>query len=792
MPDVTLDSLQSGGSYPQWATEESLQKLLMITKDTPNYHRFMQKFAAKMSTGGGDIADVMKTAAREMKEWSREVVKASRDKDKSGFSSSKLAADGATRLGSAADSAASRLGAMAKSATRTDTSMAGAFGNITDMLKMMVQVISGGGKLAGEAKSGLQGLRKTVTSAGSKDPTSWGRILGGVGKLAEGAVTAMAAGLGVAMTLIDDFGQSLRKTGDLGVSFGESFMQLRVQLADAGLGLDNLEKQLALNSTAFALMGDNVQAGIKVWIDWRKRFVNEGDMEFFTNLGFAIEELNDYFLKDTRNRILAGRDRESATAEATESLRDLAQNTKALSEITGESRKKYIQQVIERESDAKWQAYLRQLPVEEAEYLRVSMKQLTTLYGFSEKQANAMQDAVRLGGNVSLLAPQFGGEFDDYKFMPQVLQQLMDTIKLSATGQYISPREHRERALGYYELVDAFGASPQGRMLSQIGGTLVDFGAGFVALQQAVLILQKPGQFLAGGGNLNEPQAGSPTDSILKSIDEIGNMTILSGQQIGAVMQNIFAKGVTDQMRGLIEKQLGNLVKKRQAYMQGEISEEEYIGVIDKFEKLFEGGGQLAGFVSATMGSLAVGTADIVITGAVKTIKFVEGLNPDVARDFLSNIFNLSGDHPRDENNQTSTTDDDSLSFNVNDIEASREKLMALRSAIQPGSQYEFPEADFNARARALTGETMAEDFGQMLHVWTSASRGLDEKMEQQVANNTATANEVSRLIQAGHGVDPDNREFQNQLLATNRQVVRLLGSDGPISDAVRNSKAYT
>ena len=37
MPDVTLDSLQSGGSYPQWATEESLQKLLMITKDTPQY-----------------------------------------------------------------------------------------------------------------------------------------------------------------------------------------------------------------------------------------------------------------------------------------------------------------------------------------------------------------------------------------------------------------------------------------------------------------------------------------------------------------------------------------------------------------------------------------------------------------------------------------------------------------------------------------------------------------------------------------------------------------------------------
>jgi hypothetical protein len=658
MPDVTLDSLQSGGSYPQWATEESLQKLLMLTKDTPSYHRFMQRFAAKMSRGGGDIADAMKTAADEMKQWSREVVNASRDKDKSGLFSSKLAADGATRLGSAADSAATRLGAMAKSATRTDTSMAGAFGNITDMLKMMVRVISGGGNLAGEAVEGIKGLRGGVLGAGGgKDPSGWGRILGGVGKLAEGAVAAMAAGLGVAMSLIDDFGQSLRKTGDLGVSFGESFMQLRGQLADAGLGLDNLEKQLALNSTAFALMGDNVQAGIRVWIDWRKRFVKEGDMEFFTNLGFAMDELDDFLLKDTRNRILAGRDRESAADEATESLRELARNTKAVSELQGESRKKLMAAVAERESDAKWQAYLRQLPVEEAENLRTSMKQMTILYGFSEKQQKAMQDAVRLGGNVSLLAPQFGDAFDDFKFMPQVLQHLMDTIKMAATGQYISPEAHRERALGYHELVNAFGASPQGKMLSQVGGTLIDWQEGFVALQQAVLFLQNPAAFIAGGGNLNEPQAGSPTIAISDSIDKIGNMTILGGHTLAAIFQNIFAKGVTDQMRGLIEEQLGTLVRSRQKYMQGDISKEKYDEVVTSFEKLFEGGGELAGFVSATMGSLAVSAATMVIEGSVEVIRFAKSLNADVARDFLSNIFGLSGDHPRERNQTSSATD---------------------------------------------------------------------------------------------------------------------------------------
>ncbi len=652
MPDVTLDSLQSGGSYPQWATEESLQKLLMLTKDTPSYHRFMQRFAAKMSRGGGDIADVMKTAADEMKQWSREVVNASRDKDKSGLFSSKLAADGATRLGSAADSAATRLGAMAKSATRTDTSMAGAFGNITDMLKMMVRVISGGGALAGKAKEGIGRLKGTIDPAGGKDPSKWGKILGGLGGMAEGAVAAMAAGLGVAMTLIDDFGQSLRKTGDLGVSFGESFMQLRVQLADAGLGLDNLEKQLALNSTAFALMGDNVQAGIRVWIDWRKRFVKDGDMEFFTNLGFAMEELNDYFLKDTRNRILAGRDREQATEEATESLRELARNTKAVSELTGESRKKLMQAVIERESDAKWQAYLGTLPVEEQKQMESSLRNMVTLYGLSEKQQKAVQDAIRMGGDVSLLAENiFGDAFADWKFMPKALNEMQGTIKQVASGEVIDDAQFRRMALTYHDAIMEFWETPQGKMLAQVGGSIIDFAAGFVARQQAMLYTQDREGFLAERTNLTE------SISIKDSIDEIGNMTILGGQQIAAIMQNIFAKGVTDQMRGLIEEQLGKLVKSRQAYMQGDISKEKYDEVVTSFEKLFEGGGELAGFVSATMGSLAVGTAEIVIAGSVGVINFAKSLNADVARDFLSNIFGLSGEQPGERDQTSSATD---------------------------------------------------------------------------------------------------------------------------------------
>jgi len=636
MPDVSLDSLQSGANYPQWATEESLQKLLRITEGTPRYHSFMQKFAAKMSRGGGDIADVMKTAADEMKEWSREVKKASRDSKGSGKSTT-FAAESASQLGSAASTAATRLGAMAKSAARTDATMTGAYNSLTGILSMVSTMIEGGVALAGSLKKpGPKGGKSTL-----------GKAMGTTANMASSAITAMAAGLGVAMTIIDDFGQSLRKTGDLGVSFGESFMDLRVQLGEAGLGLDNLEKQLALNSTAFALLGDNVQAGIRAWVDWRKQFVKEGDMEFFTNLGFAIEDLNDYFLKDTRNRILAGRSREQATDEATESLRDLARNTKAVSELTGESRKKLMQAVIERESDAKWQAYLGSLPTEEAGNLQDSLRNMVTLYGLSEKQQKAVQDAIRMGGDVSLLAENiFGDAFSDWKFMPDALNELQGTVQRVATGERIGDEEFRRIAMEWHKANMEFWDTPQGKLIAQVGGSIIDFAAGFAARQQSILVMQNQAAFLAGGMDLTKRQAGSPMENINESLGLVGNITLQSGQQIGAILQNAFAMGVTKEMTGVIEKNLGDLVLKREAAVAADATDadkEAYRGALLAIEETFGAAGVVTGWVSSQMAQMAITSAEFVIQGAVSAIKFMKKLDPGVAIEFLKSIFPMPG-----------------------------------------------------------------------------------------------------------------------------------------------------
>ena len=99
MPDITLDQLTSGAAYPQWATEESLKKLLKQSEGMPLYHRFMTRFATKMATGGGDIADAMRYAAREMKAWSKEVKKSGRE-TASTASSMKGASDSTARFDS--------------------------------------------------------------------------------------------------------------------------------------------------------------------------------------------------------------------------------------------------------------------------------------------------------------------------------------------------------------------------------------------------------------------------------------------------------------------------------------------------------------------------------------------------------------------------------------------------------------------------------------------------------------------------------------------------------------------
>ena len=579
------DSSGSSYSYPSWATEETLTSVQSMLQGTPRYHSFMQKFATKMAYGGGDIADAMKHAAMGMEGYAEEVAAAKEETE--GLTVSTGQASGSTfSLAKTAGMASTRLSSFADSAGRSDSSLKTTFDSVAKLVGMFTD---GGGALLGMIPVVGQGISNVIT----------------------GLTAAFAHSMSAVMGVADDFGQSLRKTGDMGISFAGSFIGLRRHLAEAGLGLENLEKQLALNSNAFALMGKNVHEGVRAWADWRKKMLSGVDMDFFRNLGFTLEDMNDYLLKDIRNRVLSGRALNDVTGESASALQWLAKETKRVSELTGESRKKMIAEQIRLASDPKWLAFLSAMDPAQAEEMQKSLGQIQRLYGFNEKQMDAVQDAIRMGGDVSLLADVFGDQFADYKYMPDALNDIQGVIKDVAQGNAMTDQQWRDRATDFNVKVLDFFDSSTGQWLSQYGQSLISMqGNLFNQYVQSTL--------LAGTKEKQEAaRAGLDTYGLEKALSEAGiqgldNAFLQSTENLAMILQQAFIGGFLGGPEEVIGNMLSELVQARKE------------GDQEGWNKQIEAMKSVMGDFGTGYGNLVGALAELGFEGAKKLIPMVD------------------------------------------------------------------------------------------------------------------------------------------------------------------------
>ena len=164
----------------------------------------------------------------------------------------------------------------------------------------------------------------------------------------------------------------------------------------------------------------------------------------FENLGFAMEDLHDMVLKDFRNRRLMGFSEREALDETTKRMQILAQETKKMSELTGESRKLLMQRNIEARSDPQWQIFLNTKTKKESKAFSDNLELMVTTLQMNPKQQKAMQDSIRMGGNISLLNEQvFGDAFQYLRYMPEQRQQLEEMVRRAASGTEIEPAEFK-------------------------------------------------------------------------------------------------------------------------------------------------------------------------------------------------------------------------------------------------------------------------------------------------------------------------------------------------------------
>jgi len=597
---ISMDDLTSGQSFDHWATHNQLDALLSLTQGMPRYHKFMENFAKGMSSGKVGMEKAFRDAGRGMERFAPASKIATEGLERTGASGKKTG-DKLSILGAMASGSATRLEQFQRSAARVDGTLKSTYNEFTGLLKMtagLAGVIGGG-------IAGLTGLTGVLGGAMGK-LGKFGTALTGVGNQIPTIVGIMGAAVGVVMGVVDDFGQSLRKTANFGVSFGQSFMDLRVQLGEAGLGLDNLEKQLAQNSEAFALMGANVHQGIQRFSEWRRQqnaltHVTKENLSYFENLGFAAEDLHDMFLKDFRNRRLSGFSQEQAISLTTKRLKELANEAKNMSELTGENRKLLVQQNIELRSDPQWQAFLSGKSEQHRENLERNLEIMATTMSFTDKQKKAVQDSIRMGGNISLLNESvFGDAFAFLRYMPEQRKLLEDMVKQVATGEKIEPGDLKKSIVGYIEIFGKFFETEQGKFFSMFGKNIIpEMGAIFENLVAYRRLTSTPGaldQLIEGVTN----GAGLATSNVMFARQE----------QASLIMGNLMA---SEKGKALL------------AQLEGGTLEQALQGDIDAFNQLKNLMAQTAtaeGVITGAIANMTVQAASVVIHAADRALKF--------------------------------------------------------------------------------------------------------------------------------------------------------------------------
>ena len=593
---ISMDDLTSGKSFDHWATANQLESLIGLSIGQPRYHKFMENFAKGMSSGKIGIEKAFRDAGRGLERFAPSSKIATEGLEETGTTGKKTSKK-LSILGSMTASAATRLEQFQRSAARVDGTLKSTMNEFTSLLKTTASLAGTLGAGVG-AMTGLTGkLGKLTGKMGI-----FGTALKGAGKQIPAIVGVMSAAVGVVMGVVDDFGQSLRKTADFGISFGRSFMDLRVELGKAGLGLDMLEKQLAQNSEAFALMGRNVHSGVINFARWRDEqnkltHASQATLGYFENLGFAAEDMTDMFLKDFRNRRLAGVSEQQAMDLTTKRLKELAQEAKAASEATGESRKLLVQQNIELRSDPQWIAHIAQMG-DKGEALNRSLEIMATTLGFEGKQKKAMQDSIRLGGKFSLLNESLlGNAFNFLRYIPKQRDLLERMFKNVAEGK-LSPDELKNDIKEYIIEAGDFAKTAEGKYLAKVGKNIIqEMGVYFENLQAHNRLLRKPGGVDALFNKLH------------MGLDR-SNVVIARQQQASLILSNIFASGKTSQlMKAMTGTEL-------EAALRGEE------GAFDKLASIFEKASQAEGWLTQAIASMTIKAASVVIEYSGQALDF--------------------------------------------------------------------------------------------------------------------------------------------------------------------------
>jgi hypothetical protein len=214
-----------------------------------------------------------------------------------------------------------------------------------------------------------------VNATLTKSVSGFGRVLDQGGGSLTAASKDFANMLPNALSKVGSAGTSIIKTledsqtvfqnmAKVGGGLGGDLGQIRAEAGKARMPLDAFANMVSNNSAALAGLGGSVGDGAKRFADLSNAMFEEGVIDGFMNLGYNIQEANEFVMKNTeltrRSAMLSSR----SDAEQVKTAQELAKNMSIVSKLTGKDAKQMQDDLMNRQRDGATQAKLRLLEMD--------------------------------------------------------------------------------------------------------------------------------------------------------------------------------------------------------------------------------------------------------------------------------------------------------------------------------------------------------------------------------------------------------------------------------------------
>lgn len=210
---------------------------------------------------------------------------------------------------------------------------------------------------------GLEGFGDILEKGGGNLEDLF-KATGNVSGAFSGFAETIFGGMGAVASYFENTQKTFQGLAKVGGGLAGNLGDLRFQAARTRLPLDQFANLIDKNSTQLAGFAGGVEGGTKRFAQLSQQMFEGGVIDGFMNLGYSIEEANEFVIKNTSLQRREARLKGMSDQEQLLAAQELAKNMSVVAKLTGKDAKAQQDELIARQRNGATQARLRLLEMD--------------------------------------------------------------------------------------------------------------------------------------------------------------------------------------------------------------------------------------------------------------------------------------------------------------------------------------------------------------------------------------------------------------------------------------------